>query len=225
MATYKGHTGLLVLGGRVQGAPTVQGAVASAGATVTVDGTVLVGVLAVGDVFEVDGDGIDRTVTGALVVATTNSLAGITFTPSATAGFGNNATVTFSSNSVGEIRAWSIDDLSLELIEDTVKGDTSKTYKAGYPPGWTGTATAYLDYGDTKQAALIDKIATGSPDGTIATLIFNVEASGQTGDLKQFYGAAQLNGFSVSSPEGSSIAEITFNFRSDGPLNVNWSDV
>lgn len=225
MATYKGHSGLLVLGGRVQGAPLIQGAVASAGATVTVDGSVLVGVLAVGDIFEVDGDGIDRTVTGALVVAGSNSLAGVTFLPSATAGFGNNATVTFSSNSVGEIRAWSIDELSLEFIEDTVKGDTSKTFKAGMPPLWRGTATAYLDYDDTKQAELIDKIATGSPDGTIATLIFNVESSATAGDLKQFYGAAQLEGFSSASPEGSSIAEITFNFRGDGPLYVNWSNV
>jgi hypothetical protein len=224
MANYRGQDGLLVLGGKLQGAPLVAGAVASAAATVTVDGSVLIGVLAVGDIFEVDGDGISRTVSGTAVrVASTNVVSAITFTPSATAGFANNATVTFTSNSIGELTAWSIDSVEQELIEDTVKGDTFKTYKGGYV-NWTGSATARLDYGDTKQAELVDMIATGSPDGTIATLVFLVE-EGAVGAQKMLYGAAFLTNFTVNSPEGSSIVEASFNFQGRDDLATNWNTV
>lgn len=221
MATYRGQDGLLVLGGRVQGLPLVAGAVASAAGSVIVDGTVLVGILAVGDIFEVDGDGIDRTVTGSVVrLVATNSVS-FTFTPLATVGFANNATVTFTSNSVAELTSWSIDEAAAEMIEDTVKGDTYRTYKFGYV-NWRGSASARLDYGDTKQAALIDMIASGSPDGTIATLAF-VVAEGAVGELKMLYGAAYLTNFSVTSPEGSSIVDVTFNFQGTDALATNWN--
>jgi hypothetical protein len=224
MANYRGQDGLLVLGGKLQGSPLVAGAVASAAATVTVDGSVLVGVLAVGDVFVVDGDGINRTVSGTTVrVASTNVVSAITFTPSATAGFANNATVTFTSNSIGEITAWTIDTVEQELIEDTVKGDTTRTYKGGYV-NWNGSATARLDYGDAKQGALIDLITGGSADGTIATLVFQVEA-GAVGEQKILYGAAYLTSFSVNSPEGSSIVDASFNFQGRGDLGVDWNTV
>jgi hypothetical protein len=224
MSNYRGQTGLLVLGGKLQGAPLVAGAVASAAATVTVDGSVLVGVLAVGDIFEVDGDGISRTVTGSVVrVASTNVVSAITFTPSATAGFGNNATVTFTSNSIAELTVWSLGPVEQELIEDTAKGDTTRTYKGGYV-NWSGTGGVLLDYGDTKQAELIDMITGGTADGTIATLVFVVE-EGEVGELKMLYGAAYLTSFTVNSPEGSSIVDASFNFQGRGDLSTNWNTV
>lgn len=224
MATVRGQDGLLILGGKLQGAPLVAGAVASAAATVSVDGSQLYGLVAVGDIFVVDGDGINRTVTGSVVrAASTNAVSAITFTPSATAGFGNNVTVTFNSNSIGELTRWSIDSVEQELIEDTVKGDTTKTYKGGYV-NWNGSAAARLDYGDTKQAELIDMLASGSPDGTIATLMFVVEDV-TLGDLKHLYGSAYLTSFSITSPEGSSIVEVTFAFTGVGDLSTDWQTV
>ncbi len=222
MSTLRGHDGLLILGGRLSGAPLVDGAVGAAGVTVTMDGSALVGVVAVGDVFVVDGDAINRTVSGTVRAASTNHVSNITFTPSATSGWSNNATVTFASNSVGELTRWSIDEVAIEEIEDTVKGDTSKTYKIGLPPVWTGSATVRLDYGDTKQAELLDMIATGSPDGTIATLMFMAEDE-TPGKLKSAYGAAVLRNFSAESPEGSSIASASFDFRGSGTLTMEWN--
>jgi hypothetical protein len=224
MATRRGQDGLLVLGGKLQGAPLVDGVVASAAATLTVDGSQLYGTVAVGDIFVVDGDGINRTVSGSVVrAASTHHVSAVTFTPSATAGFANNATVTFQSNSIGELTRWSLDNVEIELIEDTAKGDTTKTYKGGYV-NWNGSAAARLDYGDTKQAELIDMIASGSPDGTIATLVFVVEDV-TLGDLKTFYGSAYLTNFSVTSPEGSSIVEVTFAFQGVGDLSTDWQTV
>lgn len=224
MATYKGHSGALVLGGNIDGAPLVQGAVASAAGSMTVDGSVLVGLLVVGDIFEVDGDGIDRTVTGTAIRAVSTNSVTFTFTPSATAGFANNATVTFTSNSIAEITSWSINSAEIEYVEDTVKQDTVKTFKAALPAVWTGTATAYLDKDDTEQSDLINMIATASPDGTIACLVMVVDNSGAAGTLKQIYGPAILEGFSTSSPEGASIVPVTFNFRAGtAGLTFDWN--
>jgi hypothetical protein len=223
MATWKGHNGALVLGGNIDGVPLVSGAVASAAGSMTVDGSVLSGVLVAGDVFEVDGDGISRTVQTTLIAVSTLSVTFV-FTPSATAGFANNATVTFTANSVAELTAWTCDLGEAEYTEDTVKGDTSKSFKLGMPALWTGTGTAYLDKDDTEQGELIDMIATASPDGTIANLIFVVDESGALGTVKQIYGPAVLEGFSTSSPEGASMVPANFNFRAGtSGLTVDWN--
>jgi len=211
-----------VLGGYLRGSPLVDGAVASAGATVTVDGTVLQGIVAVGDVFVVDGDAINRTVTGTAVrIASTNHVSGITFTPAATVGFATNVTVTFASNSVAELRSWSLDEASLEMVDVTRKGHTHRQHK-GAIGTWSGSASAYLDYGDTVQAELIDKLASGTPTLTSGTLGFVIEGTAAV-PSKMLYGSVILSNFAISSPEGSAVVEVTFNFQGTDALATDWN--
>ncbi|KKL76779.1 hypothetical protein LCGC14_2041480 [marine sediment metagenome] len=158
-----------------------------------------------------------HTVTGGpFYVAAANAIASITFsTAIAAGGVANDAAVSFTSNSVAEIRAWDL-TAELETIDDTVKGDTHRTFKGGLAK-WNGTATAWLDYLDTQQAALIDAIATGSPDGTIAGLMFQI-SSGKT-----WYGGAELSNFSTDSPEGTALVPVSFDFQGSGQVLPDWT--
>ncbi len=220
MANVRGQNGLLIVGGAIQGTAVVKANITAGAVTCTITGGTLVGIIAVGDVFQLDG-GVDRTVTGTLLVAGSNSVGGLAFTPAATALITAGVSVAFNSNSVAEVRTWSLDDVSAELIEDTVKGDSHKTFRPGIA-GWSGSATAYLDYGDAKQKALIDEITSGTPDGAIATLVFFVEG-GSDGAQKILYGAVVMNSMSISSPEGSALVEVSFNFQGSDALSLNWN--
>jgi hypothetical protein len=215
MSTQRGQDGLLILGGEIVGTAKAQAAYATSITTIAVTGggTTLTGVVMVGDIFSIAG-GTDYTVSSTAIVASTNAIAGISFSPALATAIASNATVAFETHSVGELKAWTLES-TIATIEDTVKGDKHKTFK-GSQASHSGTASALLDYGDTYQAALIDKIATASPDGTVAALAFRV-ASGMF-----LYGAAVLSNFSVASPEGSTLVTINFSFQITGALSVEW---
>ena len=127
----------------------------------------------------------------------------------------DDAAVSFTANSVGEIRTWDL-TAELEVIDTTAKGATHRTFKGGLAK-WQGSATAWLDYLDTQQAALIDEIANGTPDGTIAGLMFQA-ASGKT-----WYGAAELSSFVADSPEGTALVPVSFNFQGSGQVLPDWT--
>jgi len=219
MSNYRGDAGGLILGGKLVGSPLVDGALSETDTTMDIDAASLTGVVVVGDTFTLAGEAGSPTHTvtgGPFYVAAGDAITGITFTPAiAAGGVANNAAVTFASNSVGEIRQWRL-EASLDIIEDTVKGDSHKTYKGGLAM-WRGSATAWLDYDDTQQAALIDEIASDPPDGTIAGLLLEI-ASG-----KQWYGAGELSNFNIESPEGSIIVPVTFDFQGSGQALPDWN--
>ncbi len=100
------------------------------------------------------------------------------------------------------------------MIDDTVKRDTHRTFKGGLHT-FTGSAAAWLDYLDTKQAALIDEIASGSPDGTIASLILEVAPA------RFFYGGVVLRHFVSASPENG-VVPVGFTFQGTGQLLLSW---
>jgi len=188
----------------------------------------MVGVVAVGDLFTIPNETgtPTHTVTGSTFRFTsTNAVSAITFTPAAATGIVDNSTVLFSSNSVGEVTAWDI-TVDMVVLDDTVKNDTHKTFKGGIVR-WSGTASALLDYLDTQQASLIDEIATGTPDGTIAALQFQVDEGddvvGSDISLKTWYGAAVLSNFVTTSPAGDTgIVPVTFNFQGSGQVLPQW---
>ncbi len=219
MSNFEGQSGGLILGGLLVGSPLVNGALIENDAIMDIDAVSLTGVVIVGDTFTLAGEAGSPTHTvtgGPFYVAAANAIASITFsTLIAAGGVANDAAVSFASNSVAEVRQWSL-DAALEIIEDTVKGDGHKTFKGGLA-NWNGSATAWLDYLDTEQAALIDAIATGSPDGTIAGLMFQI-ASGKT-----WHGAAELLNFSTDSPEGSGVVPVTFEFQGTGQVLPDWT--
>ena len=129
---------------------------------------------------------------------------------------GQDGSATWGAVSIDEMRSWSLDGVSLEMIDDTVKGDTHRTFLGGLAT-WEGTATAWLDYDDAEQAELIDAIATDPPDGAIAGLMFQV-ASGKT-----WYGAAEIQNFRIDSPEGSAVTPVTFDFQGTGQVLPDWT--
>lgn len=218
MSSDRGQSGALILGGRLFGSPLVNGALSESDTVMDIDGTSLAGLVVVGDIFTLAGESgsPNHTVTGGpFYLAADNAIASITFsTGIAAGGVADNAAVTFADNVVAEIRSWTIDNAGLDMIEDTVKGDTAKTFRGGLM-GWEGSATAWLDYGDTQQAELIDAIATGSPDGTIAGLMFQVAT-------EQFiYGGAELRSFVASSPENG-LVPIGFTFKGSDQIAFGW---
>jgi hypothetical protein len=215
MSNYRGQDGLLVLGGELQGTARAGSAYVTSVSEIAVTGggSTLTGVVMVGDIFTI-ASGTAYTVTGAFYDVTANAIATLAFTPVIATAVASNATITFQSNSLAELTVWSL-DTSIDLIEDTVKGDKHKTYLGGIA-SWSGSAGAYLDYDDTEQASLIDEIAAGTPDGTVAALMLRVNTG------KFFYGAAELSNFAVTSPEGSALVTVTFNFQGSGQLYTDW---
>ena len=189
------------------------------GSTMDVDGSTLTGIIAVGDVFTLAGEtgSPNHTVTGGpFYVVAGASVTAVTFTPTAaTGGAANDAAITITSNSAAEIAAWSL-LAEIEMIDDTVKGDLARTFVGGLAK-WSGSASALLDYGDSIQKSLLDEIASGTPDGTIAALQF------QVGSGKTWYGAGELLRFVVQSQEGSALALVSFDFQGSGQVLPDWN--
>lgn len=219
MSNLRGQEGGLILGGLLVGSPLVDGALIENDVVMDIDAVSLTGVVIIGDTFTLAGEAGSPTHTvtgGPFYVAAGNAITTLTFsTAIAAGGVANDAAVSFTSNSVAEIRAWDL-TAEIEMIDDTVKGDTHRTFKGGLA-NWNGSATAWLDYLDTQQALLIDAIATGSPDGTIAGLMFQV-ASGKT-----WYGAAELMNFRTESPEGTALVPVSFDFQGSGQVLPDWT--
>lgn len=210
MSTYRGLDGGVSLGGIVQGAPLVQGAVAASATSMTIDGSPLTGVVIPGDTFTVSGDATVYTVVTGGAIAS-NALA-LTFSPGSTAGFADNAAVTFAANSMGEIKSWTL-SATRDLLEDTAMGDASKTYKAGLNQ-MSGTVGCHLDYGDAEQAEFIDDVVASGA----ATLGLTLIAS----DGKQFWGQVAASGFNVSS-DLTAIVGVSFNWQSSTPFAIDWN--
>ena len=127
---------------------------------------------------------------------------------------GQDGSVTWGSSSISECRSWAINSPTLDTIEDTVKGDTAKTYKTGLLDPGTATVECYLDY-TTGQQDVIDDINAGT--GTEASLVLTVDTG------KTFTVDAIPLSYSVSSPEGASIVPATFEFRLSGTIVVAWA--
>lgn len=121
---------------------------------------------------------------------------------------GVDGVVKVGTNSVAEVRNWSINETA-DTIEDTTMNDTSRTYQAGLK-GWSGSLTAFWDEADTNgQVALTV--------GSSATLNLYPEGA-TTGDI-YYSGTAIVNSIGVAVPTNGMV-ERTIGFQGSGALTI-----
>lgn len=217
--TYPGYGGLFVLGGIVDGSPRLNGALASSITTMSIDdnGTgTMAGVILGGDTFTIAGETGSPTHT--VTAGTAFTIAGasctsITFTPAiATGGVSDNATLTFTSNSVAQIKGWEL-EVEHNILPTNYLGQKWEGNIGGLG-AWRGKAEANLDYGATQQAALIDRFHGATPTMTNVGLVFRY------GTSKNLYGYAVPKSIRSQHPVAG-IVGITFEFEGDSTLLKN----
>lgn len=213
MSSYRGTDGAVYHGGVLVGSPLVQGATAQGESTATFDAASLSGVVLSGDTFTVAGDGQTYTIS-ATAVAASNEI-DVSFTPTVQPGGGwsDNAAVTFTANSVANIRAWEL-DITRPVLDVTVMGDSAVAKDLDIPE-WTGSIEALFDYGDTEQAEFVDRVKAGTSSTAVGFLV-------RTAASKNLYGTAQPSGAVVTSERGA-IVGVRFNVAGSGALGVDWN--
>jgi len=220
VSTFRGSRGLLALGGLQSGSPQLDGAVAQGASTATIDGggAALTGVILEGDEFTVAGDSNTYTITADVVIgASVANAADISFTPTVqvAGGWDDNAAVTFTANSIAQVRSWQADP-SRPYLRTDVMGDAARTGTLDIPE-WSGSGEALFDYSDPEQKSLIDEITgNGDPSG------FGVALQVGSGPMKQLYGHIQTPNAQVVSEKGS-LVTVSFNFEGEGALAVDWN--
>ena len=119
---------------------------------------------------------------------------------------GKDGLVKIGSDTLGELRTWSY-SVSGEVIEDSVMGDTARTYKPGLTT-WSGSAEAFWDEADTAQTALTA--------GAEITLSFYPEGA-DTGDTYYSGSASVTEVSSTATMDG--MVEVSFSFTGSGALS------
>lgn len=217
MTTYRGMDGALVLGGILSGSPLVNGAKIAGSLTLNLDAASLIGVIHTGDTFTVAGEtGLPvHTVTNGPYVAVANAVVGLTFTTVvAVGGIADNAAITFASNSMANVRSWGM-NAALQILDTSAMGQKWRTVSGG-TASFDGEAEAMLDGGDLKQLALLNAIATGTPPGLDAGMVFKSDLN------KQFYGSCVCSNFRVVSASGALVL-VRFSFAGSGAVLPNWT--
>lgn len=218
MATLRGLEGFLVLGGYLVGTTiAVNGTVLAGAATVSIDGSPLTGVILPGDTFTVTGVLGTYTVTNvSALLAAGNAITGITFSPVApVGGFPDNAVFILTANAVANMRQWMATS-NLAILDKTVMGEYWNTCVGGLG-SWTGSFRALLDYGDPRQAVLVNAIMAGTPVGQLSGLFFGV----QGGVARGLYGAPLVSSLSIES-QLTDLVMVSGNFAGTDKLLTIW---
>lgn len=118
---------------------------------------------------------------------------------------GNDGIVKVSSDSIGELRSWSLEE-SADTIEDTVMGDTWKSRQSSHK-SFSGSADVYWDPDDTAQTALTI--------GSEVTLKLYPE--GDTSGDVELTGSAIVTGLTTSASHDGMV-ETSFTFEGNGAL-------
>jgi hypothetical protein len=119
---------------------------------------------------------------------------------------GKDGAVYVGSNAVAEIRDWSL-EITSEIINDTVMGDTWMTNKATQK-SWTASFNAYWDPTDSLGQE-------GLTEGTEVTL--NLYPTGNSSSNYYWSGSAIVNSVSKSGSYDGFI-EASFSVTGNGPL-------
>ena len=130
---------------------------------------------------------------------------------------GMDGSATVATNAVGELKAWALNGVTIETIEDTVKGDKHKTFLGGLGDGGTAELTTQLDGADVGQAAIIAYYMSATPQSAAVAVVLTAS----TGKTFSFNGVPTT--MSVTSPEGSAIDMATFNFKVSGAVTMAWA--
>tara|TARA_A100000171_G_scaffold44463_1_gene47303 strand:+ start:2021 stop:2410 length:390 start_codon:yes stop_codon:yes gene_type:complete len=121
---------------------------------------------------------------------------------------GKEGTVQVGSNAIGEIRGFSIDE-TIDTVEDTSMGDSSKTYLASIKD-FSGSVDVLYDETDTNGQTALSV-------GSSVTLNFAPEGS-DSGDVK-LTGTAIVTGKSITS-SFDGLVESTITVQGTGGLTT-----
>jgi len=127
---------------------------------------------------------------------------------------GRNGAATYNGQSIGELISWEF-SYEGELIEDTVKGDSLRTYVPDLPTGRC-TLVAFLDRASTGQDAMMDDVEAGL-NNTARAVVLTV-ASGKT-----FSFSAYVTGYVTGSPEGGERDRVTFTLALTTAVTPAWA--
>jgi hypothetical protein len=119
---------------------------------------------------------------------------------------GNEGTVLSGSNAVAEIRSFSVSETA-DVIEDTVMGDSAKSYVASFKDA-TATVECYFDDTDSNGQATFDV-------GASVTVNFQME--GNTSGDHKLSGTALITGKDVS-VAADGMVEATYSMQITGGL-------
>lgn len=117
-----------------------------------------------------------------------------------------NGVIKVGSNAVAEVTGYSINYTS-DTVEDTVIGDTARTYKATLK-SYTASIDAMYDQTDTTGQLALDV-------GTEIT--FSLYPSGETSGDKYYTGSGIITGRTISGSTGEMIT-ATFEIQGSGDL-------
>jgi predicted secreted protein len=129
---------------------------------------------------------------------------------------GQDGSMKFATNAVAKLKSWALNS-SVDILEDTGMGDPWKTNQPGVAE-WSGQGEAFLDYGDTAQKAIIDKIMAATPPTGTSAMEFQVSATGP----KKFTGNAIVTSIQITSQIGN-IVTVSFSFTGSGALVPAWT--
>jgi len=120
---------------------------------------------------------------------------------------GNAGVFKYATNAVAELTGFSL-NTSTGTIEDTVQGDTARTYVADGLPTFSGTIRGRYYPGDTNGQAVLIEGATGAAE---------FHPSGTTTGLQKLSGTIIITGDVITSNNGE-IVSFEANFQGTGAL-------
>lgn len=120
---------------------------------------------------------------------------------------GSDGVVLVGSNQVAEVRSYSIDE-TMDTLEDTAMGDTSRTYKTSLKT-FSGSMDVFFDDTDTSGQG-------GLTVGTEATL--NVQMEGNTSGDHKLSGSIIVTGRTISA-SFDGMVEASISFQGTGALS------
>src|SRR3989338_10344583 len=112
---------------------------------------------------------------------------------------GQDGSATVAKKGMGELRDWALDGVSIETMDDTVKGDKHRTFLGGVGDGGTARLTCWLDGADAGQSVVIGYFAAATPQSAAGTVVLTA-STGKT----YTFSAVPIT-MSLGSPEGSAL--------------------
>lgn len=126
---------------------------------------------------------------------------------------GRTGKLKLGNNEIAKVRDWSL-DVSVDMLETTTLGDTSKTYTPGISSA-TGSATVsyYTGTVNTVTSLLQNIVTTGA-----ITDQSEVELAFEVGQNQNFTGNAFINSAGISSATNE-LTSVAFQFTMNGALS------
>ena len=119
---------------------------------------------------------------------------------------GSDGVILVGTNQVAEVRSYSIDE-TMDTLEDTSMGDTSRTYKTSLK-SFSGSADVFFDDTDTSGQG-------GLTVGTSATL--NIQMEGNTAGDHKLSGTVLVTGRTITG-SFDGLVEASISFQGTGAL-------